>query len=60
MKTFIDSQFNYCSLTWMFHSRLLNAKINKLHERALRIVYKDQKLTFEQLTSLGQVSLHTP
>ena len=31
MKTLIDSQFNYCPLTWMFHSRILNNKINKLH-----------------------------
>ena len=54
MKAFIDSQFNYCSLTWMFHSRQINAKINKLHERALRIVYKDQKLTFEQLLVLDK------
>ena len=33
----------------MFHSRTLNNRINKLHERALRLVYKDPKLTFEQL-----------
>ena len=32
MKTFIESQFNYCPLTWMFHSRQLNSKINKLHK----------------------------
>ena len=41
MKAFIVSQFNYCPLLWMFHSRKLNDKINKLHERELRIVYKD-------------------
>ena len=46
MKTFIQSQFNYCPLTWMFHNRTLNNKINKLHERALRIVYKDNNSTF--------------
>ena len=49
MKTFVESQFNYCPLIWMFHSRTLNTKINKLHERALRIVYKDEDLTFQQL-----------
>ena len=49
MKTFIQSQFNYCPLVWMFHSRTLNNKINKLHERALRIVYKDDNLTFQEL-----------
>ena len=40
-KTFIESQINYCPLFWMFHSRTLNNKINRLHERALRIVYSD-------------------
>ena len=49
MKTFIESQFNYCPLIWMCHSRILNNKINKLHERALRVVYKDDELTFQQL-----------
>ena len=33
----------------MFHIRTLNNKINKLHERALRLVYKDENLTFEEL-----------
>ena len=49
MKAFIESQFSYCPLVWMFHSRTLNNRINKLHERALRLVYKDPQLTFEQL-----------
>ena len=37
-KTLIESQFNYCPLIWMCHSRELNHKINKLHERSLRLV----------------------
>ena len=49
MKIFIESQFNYCPLIWMFHSRTINNKINRLHERALRIVYSDFKSTFEGL-----------
>ena len=49
MNTFIESQFNYCPLIWMFHSRKMNHRINKLHERALRVVYKDENLTFEEL-----------
>ena len=39
-----------------FHSLQLNTKINKLHERALKIVYKNPHLTFKQLLD----SLHTP
>ena len=49
MRTFIESQFNYCPLIWMCPSRDLNLKINKLHERALRVVYKNRDLTFQQL-----------
>ena len=49
MKTFIESQFNYCPLICMFHSRTMNIKINRLHKRALRIVYSDFKSSFEGL-----------
>ena len=45
---------NYMSLEkhpliWMFHSRAINNKINRLHERALRIVITDFKSSFEGL-----------
>ena len=43
MKTFIESQFHYCPLNWMFDSCTINNRINRLHERALRIVYSDFK-----------------
>ena len=49
MKSFITSQFGYCPLIWMFHSRALNNKINSIHERALRITYNDNQSTFEEL-----------
>ena len=49
MKAFIHSQFGYCPLVWMFHSRKLNNRINKIQERSLRIVYNDQTSTFRQL-----------
>ena len=43
----------------MNHSRSLNTKINKLHERALRVVYKDENLTFEQLLERdNSVTIH--
>ena len=52
MKAFIESQFSYCPLVWMFHNRDLNNRINILHEKALRLVYNDSMLSFEQLLSL--------
>ena len=49
MTSFILSQFGYCPLVWMFHSRELNNRINNIHERALRLVYQDSQSSFEQL-----------
>ena len=40
-KAFIDSQFNYCPLIWMFHSRSINNRINRIYERALRLIYSN-------------------
>ena len=59
MKTFIKSQFNYCPLISMLHSRTINNKINRLHERALRIVHSDFKSSFEGLLVKGNsFSIH--
>ena len=49
MKAFIDSQFGYCPLIWMFNNKTLDSKMNRLHNKALRLVYKDTCLTFEEL-----------
>ena len=46
---FFNSQFNYCPVIWMCHSRALNNKINRLHERCLRIICNDKTYTFKEL-----------
>ena len=48
-QAFIESQFVYCPLIWMFHNRTLNNKINRLHESTLRLVYNDHDSSFEEL-----------
>ena len=59
MKAFIMSQFSYCPLVWMCHSRTSNNKINKLHERGLRLAYDDRQSTFEQLLNIDKlVTIH--
>ena len=59
LKTFIESQFSHCPLVWMFCSREMNRKINHVHERALRIVYNDYQLTFDELLNKDKsVSIH--
>ena len=41
MRAFVLCHFSYCPLVWMFCERALNHRINHIHERALRIAYKD-------------------
>ena len=59
MNSFVESQFSYCPLIWMFCSRDLNKKINHIHERALRMVYLDYSSTFADLLKRdGSVTTH--
>ena len=60
MNAFFNAQCSYCPLTWMFHSRNLNNKVNKLHERCLRIVYNNDTSSYEDLLEIdNSVSIHT-
>ena len=59
MNAFIISQFGYCPLIWMFHNRKMLQQINRIHERALEIVYADNNSSFEDLLEKsGSVSMH--
>ena len=59
MNAFFNSQFNCCPVTWMCHGRALNNKINRLHERCLRIIYNDKTSTFKELLEKdNSVSIH--
>ena len=59
MKAFTESQFNYSPLIWMLHSRVLNDKINSIHERALRTVYSDYNSSFNELLDKdGSFTIH--
>ena len=50
MKAFIT----YRPLVWMFHSRTLSNRINKIHERALRLVYKNESFLSRIYKSVRQ------
>ena len=49
LNSFITSHFSYCPIVRMFHGRKLNERINHIHKRALRIVYKDFNSSFQEL-----------
>ena len=58
-KSFIESRFGYCHLIWMFHSREPNNKINRIHERALRITCDGKLSSYgELLTKDDSVTIH--
>ena len=58
VNAFFYSQFNYCQLVWMCHNRANNNKINRLHERCLRLTYNDKKSSFKDLLEKDGLSLY--
>ena len=49
MDSFFKSQFSYCPLVWMCHSRTINSKINHLHERCLGVIHNVKISSFREL-----------
>ena len=59
MNAFFKSQFSYSPSIWMMQSRKRNNKINRLHERCLRVTYNDGLSSFEELLERdNSVSVH--
>ena len=56
----LNSRFKYCPLIWMFYSRIINNKINRLHERYLRLLCGDKSSSFKKLLEQDKpVTIHT-
>ena len=49
--SFFKGQFNYCPLLWMFNTREVSHKINRLHERGSRVLLNNETLTFNDMLS---------
>lgn len=47
--SYIASNLNYCSIVWMFMSRSNLKKLDKLNERALRMIFNDSLSTYAEL-----------
>ena len=43
------ANFNYCPLVWMFSSASSLKKIKNLQKRALRFLYNDYDISYEEL-----------
>ena len=60
MNSFFNSQISYCPPIGMAHSRIMNNKSNRLHERCMRLIYGDKTSSFEELFEQDKsVSIHT-
>ena len=59
MEYFVMSHFSWCPLIWMFHDKIIDNKINRIKERALRVAFKDNTSRFEkQLENDNSASIH--
>ena len=58
-KAFIISQFS-CPLVWVFHNRNTENRVNKIHGRALKLVYDyNHEVRFDELLIKDKsVSIH--
>ena len=55
---FIDSQFNYTPLLWMFCRKTLSSKIEKIYHETLKVVYKSNDSYDNLLLQNNTVSVH--
>ena len=49
------SNFNFCPLVWHFCGEVNTKKVEKNQERALRFIYEDYSLTYEELLCKSKI-----
>ena len=59
VNSFVNTQFGYAPLIWMFTSKNSMLKVNEIHRRTLRLVYDDCNSIYEELlVSYNDTSIH--
>ena len=59
VNNFVLSNFNYCTLVWMFASSKSLTKTENLHKRALRLMLDDYSSSYQRiLEKSGKFSMH--
>ena len=51
---FINSQFNYAPLVWMFADKTLINKICKTYDRTLQVIYNDYQKSYDELLDINK------
>ena len=60
VNAFFMAHFKCCPFIWMCHNRTYTNKINRLHERCLRLIYDNKRSSLEGLFEKDNVCLYTP
>ena len=56
---FINSQFNYAPLVWMFAGKTSINKICKIHHRTLQVIHNDYQKSYDELLDINKdVNIH--
>ena len=56
---FINSQFNYARLIWMFAGKTSINKICKIHHRTLQVNHNDYQKSYDELLDINKdVNIH--
>ena len=59
INSFINAQFTYCPLIWIFSSKGCYKRINKIHKRSHRLVFNDYGSSLDSLFStLNEETIH--
>ena len=59
VNSILMAQFSFCPLIWICDNRTYDNKINRLHERYLRLIFIDKHSSFENLLEKdNSVSIH--
>ena len=51
---FINSQFNYAPLAWMFAGKTSINKICKMHHRTLQVIHHDYQKSYNELLDINK------
>ena len=51
---FINSQFNYAPLGWMFAGKISINKIFKIHHRTLQVIHNDYQKFYDELLDINK------
>jgi predicted nuclease of predicted toxin-antitoxin system len=53
------SNLNVCPLVWHFCGEVNTKKVEKIQEKALRFIYEDYSITYEELLCKSKMVVHT-